>query len=52
MSNKKSIHVFADWESLDCPMEMGMLHVAGVKGREVFSFEYLDAWLRLLFRQK
>lgn len=46
MSNKKTIQVFADWEQMPSPIPMGILQIEGVKGREVFSFEYHGEWLR------
>ncbi len=45
MANNRKIKVFADWEGLDGPKLMGVLHVLPVKGREVFSFEYAKSWL-------
>ena len=42
----KIIEVYADWEGLDHPMEMGLLNVVSIKGREVYSFEYLKTWLQ------
>ena len=34
------------------PLQMGTLQIEGVKGREVFSFEYLGEWLRSGFAQE
>ncbi|MEY3445017.1 MAG: hypothetical protein RLZZ519_3298 [Bacteroidota bacterium] len=52
MSNKKTIHVFADWEEMSTLLQMGTLQIEGVKGREVFSFEYVGDWLRSGFAQE
>lgn len=46
MNASKIIEVYADWEGLDHPMQMGVLNVVSVKGREVYSFEYLNTWLQ------
>ncbi len=46
MSTSKTIEVYAHWKGLEMPMPMGLLHVANMKGREVFSFEYLASWLQ------
>lgn len=40
------IQVFADWLGLGEPIEMGTLQVQGIKGREVYSFEYAKEWLQ------
>lgn len=39
------ILVYADWDGLGGARLMGVLHAAGARGREVFSFEYDRAWL-------
>jgi serine/threonine-protein kinase HipA len=49
MSDKKEILVYADWEGLNEPTYMGLLSAIPVKGKEVFSFEYDKAWLKLGF---
>lgn len=41
-----TIFVYADWKELDNPILMGELTAAHTKGREVFSFEYDEKWLR------
>ncbi len=48
MSKKtqRSILVYADWLSHGKPVRMGKLHATQVKGREVFSFEYDNDWLK------
>lgn len=45
MSHDKTLHVYADWESLGSPRLMGLLQISQVEGREVFSFEYTREWL-------
>ena len=42
----RSIEVYADWIGLETPTRFGTLFVHEPRGREVFSFEYDDAWLR------
>ncbi len=43
---QRSIIIYADWIGLEKPTLMGVLHAAQTKGREVFSFEYDDDWLK------
>jgi serine/threonine-protein kinase HipA len=40
-----SIWVYADWEFLNGPELMGVLTAQRVRGKEVFSFEYEEAWM-------
>ena len=44
--NKRSIKVFAHWYGIDDPFLMGILHSDRLKGKEIFSFQYDDNWLR------
>lgn len=46
MSDKKKIHVYADWIGLETPTLMGVLSVELLRGKEIFSFEYTQEWLR------
>jgi serine/threonine-protein kinase HipA len=48
---KKDIKVYAHWQDLQEPLLMGMLSVSPAKGKESFSFEYTDAWLKSGFSQ-
>jgi serine/threonine-protein kinase HipA len=45
-NNKKSISVYAHWSGMEKPLLMGTLHSERLKGKEVFSFEYIDDWLQ------
>lgn len=45
-TQQRSILVYADWIELGQPTLMGTLHSTQVRGKEVFSFEYTDAWLK------
>lgn len=45
-TQQKSLLVYANWIGLEQPTLMGTLHSALVRGKEVFSFEYDDAWLK------
>jgi serine/threonine-protein kinase HipA len=45
-TQQRSIFVYADWIGLEQPTLMGILHSTQVRGKEVFSFEYADAWLQ------
>jgi serine/threonine-protein kinase HipA len=49
---RKEILVFADWTGLQSPPElMGILFSEIIKGKEIFSFEYSDEWLKSKFVQ-
>ncbi|WP_290795817.1 type II toxin-antitoxin system HipA family toxin [Flavihumibacter sp. UBA7668] len=50
-NTKKEIQVFAHWLGLHEPSFMGKLSVAPAKGKESFSFEYADTWLKSGFSQ-
>lgn len=45
-SNKRFISVYAHWSGMETPSLMGTLHSDRLKGKEVFSFEYIDEWLQ------
>ena len=42
---EKTIYVYADWMD-SAPVLIGSLFVSSGRGRELFSFEYNDEWLR------
>jgi len=42
----RTIYVYADWVSLGQPSLMGFLHSTLLRGKEIFSFEYDDTWLK------
>lgn len=46
MKNEKIIWVYANWESIENPQLMGCLLAQKIRGREVFSFEYNENWLK------
>jgi len=48
---KKDIAVYAHWQGLQEASLMGVLTVSPAKGKESFSFEYADAWLKSGFSQ-
>jgi serine/threonine-protein kinase HipA len=50
-NTKKEIQVYAHWQGLQEPSLMGVLSVSPAKGKESFSFEYADAWLKSGFSQ-
>jgi serine/threonine-protein kinase HipA len=50
-NTKKEIQVYAHWQGLREPSLMGVLSVSPAKGKEFFSFEYADAWLKSDFSQ-
>jgi serine/threonine-protein kinase HipA len=45
-SQSRSILVYADWVGLGQQTRMGTLYANQMRGKEVFSFEYNDAWLQ------
>ena len=45
-AQQRSVLVYADWIELEQPTLMGTLHSVHLRGKEVFSFEYNDAWLK------
>ena len=40
------IYVYADWPELQNPTLMGVLNVQSIRGKEIFSFEFVDKWLK------
>lgn len=44
-AERRSIEVVADWVGLDGPTRMGLLHATPSRGKEIFAFEYDEAWL-------
>lgn len=42
---RRSVEVWADWDTLPSVARVGELHAVSSRGREVFSFEYDPAWL-------
>lgn len=50
-NTKKEIQVYADWRGIQGPSLMGVLSVSSGKGKESFSFEYADTWLKSGFSQ-
>lgn len=45
-NNSRNISVYAHWSGMEDPLLMGVLHSDRLKGKEVFSFEYIDEWLK------
>lgn len=41
-----NIYVYVDWDGMDSPILMGMLHADIVRGKEVFSFDTDKEWLQ------
>lgn len=42
----KDIYVYADWSALGRPHLMGILTANLIRGKEVFSFQYDESWLK------
>ena len=49
---KRDVFVFADWQGLNEPQLMGILHSELLRGKEVFSFEYDKVWLKSEYVQQ
>ena len=45
-NSEKIIHVYADWQGLNTVMPLGKLFAQRLHGKEIFYFEYNQAWLR------
>ena len=43
---RRDVLVYADWKGLGGPRRLGVLHSERLRGKEVFSFAYEQAWLR------
>jgi serine/threonine-protein kinase HipA len=43
---QRNIWVYADWHGIDEPTLMGILYANRLRGKEIFSFEYDDNWLK------
>ena len=39
---KRDVFVYADWEGVNGPILIGILHAELLRGKEIFSFEYND----------
>lgn len=46
MAAKRVIYVYAHWEGIQHPTHMGTLQSERLKGKEVFSFQYNEEWMR------
>ena len=45
-SAQRIIEVWADWEALGPPQQMGTLTATPARGKEIFAFAYDSAWLK------
>lgn len=45
-TNSRDVFVYADWDKLNGPILMGRLHTEILRGKEVFSFQYDQDWLK------
>ncbi len=43
---QKAIQVYAHWQGMAEPVLMGTLYASPSRGKEIFSFEYADDWLK------
>lgn len=46
IANKRQIYVYAHWKGIENPMLMGKLFAERLRGKEIFSFEYDEEWLK------
>ncbi len=46
MMSKRKIYVYADWQEIDTPFLIGYLYSERLRGKEIFSFEYTEEWLK------
>lgn len=44
--NKRKICVYAHWYGIDSPFLIGNLYSERLRGKEIFSFEYTQEWLK------
>lgn len=45
-THQRAILVYADWIGFEQPTHMGTLYATHARGKEIFSFEYNEAWLK------
>jgi serine/threonine-protein kinase HipA len=45
-TQQRTLHVHAHWIGLEQPILIGHLHSTQLRGKEIFSFEYNDDWLK------
>ncbi|MGF7010240.1 hypothetical protein M2145_000946 [Lachnospiraceae bacterium PF1-21] len=45
MNDEKKIFVYSDWND-NIPQLLGTLYVNVIRGKELFSFEYDNCWLK------
>jgi serine/threonine-protein kinase HipA len=45
-TERRTIEVVADWAGLGGLTRMGLLHATPSRGKEIFAFEYDEAWLK------
>ena len=50
-SNNKDIYVYAHWTELKEPVLMGVLTAQFSRGKEIFSFNYSEDWLKSRYSQ-
>ncbi len=44
--SKRIIYVYAHWQGIDSPFLIGNLYSERLRGKEIFSFEYTEEWLK------
>ncbi|MFM9839381.1 MAG: type II toxin-antitoxin system HipA family toxin [Cyclobacteriaceae bacterium] len=45
-TQQRTLRVYAHWIGLEQPILIGLLHSTQLRGKEIFSFEYHDDWLK------
>jgi serine/threonine-protein kinase HipA len=51
VNTRKEIFVYAHWLEMIDPILMGRLYAEKIRGKEIFSFEYSDEWLKSKYAQ-
>lgn len=50
-NRNREVYVYADWQGLNGPKLMGVIHASYLRAKEVFSFEYHKDWLQSGYAQ-
>ena len=49
---QREIFVYANWQNMEQPIQMGTLRASLLRGKEVFAFEYTKTWLATPYAQQ
>lgn len=45
-NKRRDVYIYTDWTQVQGPHLVGVLHSELLRGKEIFSFEYHDKWLK------